>query len=141
MGDLSDEYTREPRTLTEDEEKLLAKQDESLVGSFKATKFVKESKKHWDLFYKRNEERFFRDRNWTLREFYELRGNSSSSNMVLLEVGCGVGNFIFPLMREGLADFIYACDISFKAIELVKENKEYNPGIINAFQIDVSTTR
>ena len=41
---------------------------------------------------------------------------------VLFEVGCGVGNFMFPLLEEDEARslFIYACDFSQRAIQFVK---------------------
>ena len=42
------------------------------VSNFKQQKLEKEALKNWDLFYKRNGTRFFKDRHWTTREFYEL---------------------------------------------------------------------
>ena len=41
---------------------------------------------------------------------------------VLFEVGCGVGNFMFPLLEEDETRslFIYACDFSQRAIKFVK---------------------
>ena len=38
----------------------------------------------------------------------------------LLEVGCGVGNFIFPLLQEKPDFFFYACDFSPRAVQFVK---------------------
>lgn len=39
-----------------------------------------------------------------------------------MEVGCGVGNFIFPLLEAGgdKSVFIYACDFSKRAVQFVK---------------------
>ena len=88
------------RVLTDNELKQLAKQDSRLVQEFRAKKFQNESRKHWDLFYKRNEDRFFKDRHWTRREFEELAGLDEEEEFTLLEVGCGVGNFVFPLVEE-----------------------------------------
>ena len=47
--------------------------DRTLVSDFKQMKLEKEAQKNWDLFYKRNTTRFFKDRHWTTREFDELK--------------------------------------------------------------------
>jgi methyltransferase-like protein 6 len=41
---------------------------------------------------------------------------------VLFEAGCGVGNFLFPLLDEDVDKqlFIYACDFSPRAVNFVK---------------------
>ena len=59
------------RVLTEEQKQHLAK-DTNLVSDFKQTKLEKEAQKNWDLFYKRNSTKFFKDRHWTRREFKEL---------------------------------------------------------------------
>ena len=38
----------------------------------------------------------------------------------MLEVGCGVGNFVFPLLEQNKAVRVYACDFAKHAVELVK---------------------
>ena len=125
--------------LTDDQLKALTLQDKSRCEAFRAEKFQKESKKHWDLFYKRNETRFFKDRHWTTREFQELLQVDSDSQKVLMEVGCGVGNFLYPLIEETSIDlFVHATDISPRAVQMVQENPLYDPERINAFQSDVT---
>ncbi len=128
-------------TLSEEEQARLAKQDTRLVPEFRANKFQSESKKHWDLFYKRNADRFFKDRHWTTREFEELTGESAGgeSKRILFEVGCGAGNFVFPLLDDSQF-FIYACDFSPRAVQLVKENPLYDEEKIKAFQCDITST-
>ena len=43
----------------------------------------------------------------------------------LLEVGCGVGNFVFPLVKETSDDtFFQVCDFSPRAIDFVKVGDE-----------------
>lgn len=121
--------------LTCEKKEQLEKQDQRLVTKFKAEKFQAEAKKHWDLFYKRNATNFFKDRHWTTREFEELAGKEIET---LLEVGCGVGNFAFPLIEELQNLFIFACDFSPRAVEFVKRNPNYNPERIQAFQCDIS---
>lgn len=128
------------KALTAEEEEKLKLQNSRLISAYQANKINIESKKHWDLFYKRNDTRFFKDRHWTLREFKEILGTDINQRNILLEVGCGVGNFIYPLIEEKLNMFIYACDLSSKAIELLKTNPIYSEAQVKAFQTDITTT-
>ena len=48
--------------VTEDMKIILEKQNSRMVNDFKANQLEKDAKKNWDLFYKRNETRFFKDR-------------------------------------------------------------------------------
>ncbi|XP_070566837.1 tRNA N(3)-cytidine methyltransferase METTL6-like [Ptychodera flava] len=125
------------RTLTAEELKKLEK-DTNLVSDFKQNKLEKEAQKNWDLFYKRNSTNFYKDRHWTTREFEELITDSNSSQKILLEVGCGVGNFLFPLLEESPGLFIHACDFSPRAVQFVKDNPNYDSGRINAFRCDLT---
>jgi methyltransferase-like protein 6 len=54
----------------------LARQNARLVSEFRAHKLEAEARKSWDLFYKRNQTKFFKDRHWTTREFQELLGET-----------------------------------------------------------------
>ena len=124
--------------LTDAEIDQMRAQDTRLVSDFQAIQLEINAKKHWDLFYKRNESRFFKDRHWTTREFEELL-DAGHVGRILLEVGCGVGNLIYPLLEDNI-EFgkIYACDLSPRAIEFVKNHKLYNVEKIKAFQTDVT---
>lgn len=127
-------------TLTDEECALLERQNSRLVSSFVAQQLEVNAKKNWDLFYKRNETRFFRDRHWTIREFRDLcHVGTNRKPSVLLEVGCGVGNFVFPLIEERLNLYIYACDFSPRAVTFVKQNPLYDESKIKAFQVDITT--
>jgi methyltransferase-like protein 6 len=90
------------------------------VSEFWKAKYELEAAKNWNLFYKRHETRFFKDRHWTIREFDFLKTEELDRNLVFFEVGCGVGNFLFPLFRELPCIFAYACDVSTYAIQLFK---------------------
>lgn len=128
------------RTLTESEAAKLAR-DTTLLSDFKRAKLEAEAQKNWDLFYKRNETRFFKDRHWTKREFEELAGaasDRSDQTPVLLEVGCGVGNFIFPLLEENTPFFVYACDFSPRAVDFVRSHPLYDESRVKAFQCDLT---
>lgn len=74
-GDLEEktqlEVKQALRELTLEEKEKLEK-DVKLVTEFKQNKLEKEAQKNWDLFYKRNTTKFFKDRHWTTREFSDL---------------------------------------------------------------------
>ncbi|XP_029912878.1 tRNA N(3)-cytidine methyltransferase METTL2 [Myripristis murdjan] len=64
----------------------------------------------------------------------------SSATYRILEVGCGVGNTVFPILKTNNDPrlFVYCCDFSSTAVELVKINPEYDPGRCFAFVHDLS---
>lgn len=132
------EVTIEPVTLSNQDLAMLEKQNSRMVSSFKAQEIENNSKKHWDIFYKNNGNRFFKDRHWTTREFSELLGDNNHQKHIL-EIGCGVGNLIYPLIADGLNAMFYACDFSPRAIECLKSNPLFNSSIINAFVCDIVT--
>lgn len=63
----------EDRKLTDEENEKLA--TDTVLSTFKQIKLEKEAQKNWDLFYKRNTTKFFKDRHWTRREFDDLSCN------------------------------------------------------------------
>ncbi|XP_008269888.1 tRNA N(3)-methylcytidine methyltransferase METTL2A isoform X3 [Oryctolagus cuniculus] len=62
-----------------------------------------------------------------------------SATYRILEVGCGVGNTVFPILQTnndpGL--FVYCCDFSSTAVELVQTHPEYDPSRCFAFIHDL----
>lgn len=142
-----DSLTNDLKTLSIDEQQQLAVQNSRLVPAHKAVQLEQQAQRHWDLFYKRNETRFFKDRHWTTREFEELlfdgaqheNKTSAKRKRRLLEIGCGVGNMIFPLVATLADDFyFYACDFSPRAVEFVQQNPLYNANNMHAFQCDIT---
>ena len=52
-------------------------------------------------------------------------------------MGCGVGNTLFPLLREySFFDFL-GCDISATAIELVRKEMQAHPEFEGRLQVEV----
>ena len=112
------------------------------------------AKKNWDLFYKRNLNKFFRDRHWTTREFGELAqfdanelinandemtdSQKQPTQFNLLEAGCGVGNFVWPLLKAGARFNYYACDFSPVALDIFKQNPLYDDQRCRVFQADLT---
>eukprot|EP00051_Salpingoeca_urceolata_P002868 m.53386 g.53386 ORF g.53386 m.53386 type:complete len:403 (-) comp12378_c0_seq2:88-1296(-) len=60
----------------------------------------------------------------------------------VLEVGCGAGNTVFPLLAAdpdpGL--FVYACDFAASAVDIVLNHNQYNPRRCHAFVCDIAST-
>ncbi|KAM8818035.1 tRNA N(3)-cytidine methyltransferase METTL2A [Rhynchonycteris naso] len=63
----------------------------------------------------------------------------SSANYRILEVGCGVGNTVFPILQINNDPrlFVYCCDFSSTAIQLVQTNPAYDPSRCFAFVHDL----
>ncbi|WWC86707.1 uncharacterized protein L201_001584 [Kwoniella dendrophila CBS 6074] len=84
---------------------------------------------YWNKFYSNHEDGFFKDRGWLRLEFPELVACSEADAgpKTVLEVGCGAGNTVFPLLmrNENPELNIYATDYSSKAVQVVKSNKMY----------------
>lgn len=83
----------------------------------------RESAKYWNLFYKHNQTNFFKDRHYIMREFPEMLETAaklSPADLVLLDVGCGVGNAFFPMLEHIPNLRVHAMDFSQKAVELIK---------------------
>ncbi|XP_059149834.1 tRNA N(3)-methylcytidine methyltransferase METTL6-like [Physella acuta] len=126
-----------PRRLSEEELNKLSV-DQICLSEFKQQKLEAEAQKNWDLFYKRNTTKFFKDRHWTKREFEDLPNHNQHETKVLFEVGCGVGNFMFPLLEEDKHLYFYACDFSPRAVEFVKSHPAYDICGCTAFQCDIT---
>ncbi|KAK0598735.1 hypothetical protein LWI29_037421 [Acer saccharum] len=84
--------------------------------------YQRKATKYWNDFYKRHNNRFFKDRHYLEKDWGNFFSDDSFSpnGKVLFEVGCGAGNTIFPLVATYHKLYIHACDISPHAIELVK---------------------
>ncbi|KAL3824473.1 hypothetical protein ACJIZ3_020502 [Penstemon smallii] len=105
--------------------------------------FSRKSLKYWDKFYKRHHNKFFKDRHYLEKDWGKYFSESgdvavSANRKVLLEVGCGAGNSIFPLIAAYPKLFVHACDFSTEALTIVKSNSNFNEDRINVFVCDVS---
>ncbi|CCF50352.1 hypothetical protein NDA11_007045 [Ustilago hordei] len=143
---------------------------------FAVKKHSAEAAKNWDKFYKNHQDKFFKDRHWTSREFSSQLPSASSSSSststpltassstgkakgeddreeettlvsqqvgnesgVLLEVGCGVGNMLYPLLNTNPSLRVHCCDFSSRAVDLVKSQPQYDPARVNAFVFDLTS--
>ncbi|KAK5834719.1 tRNA N(3)-methylcytidine methyltransferase trm141-like isoform X2 [Gossypium arboreum] len=102
--------------------------------------YQKNATKFWDNFYKRHKNKFFKDRHYLEKDWGQyFSDDANSANVkVLLEVGCGAGNTIFPLIAAYPELYVQACDISPHAVALVKSHAEFKEDRVNAFLCDVT---
>ncbi|XVE88679.1 hypothetical protein DITRI_Ditri19aG0088200 [Diplodiscus trichospermus] len=84
--------------------------------------YQKNSSKFWDNFYKLHKNKFFKDRHYLEKDWGQYFSDDAHSpnGKVVLEVGCGAGNTIFPLVAAYPKIYVQACDISPHAVALVK---------------------
>ncbi|KAG5184248.1 S-adenosyl-L-methionine-dependent methyltransferase [Tribonema minus] len=92
--------------------------------------------RNWDRFYRRNGDAFYKDRHYLERAFPEealppappplpppRRGRRA-----LLELGCGVGNAVFPLLQQNRGLYVYALDLAPSAIALLRGRRDGGGG-------------
>ena len=108
---------------------LLAQQAAHPVDDTEAQRYHADAASFWDAFYARHENRFFKDRRWLHLEFPELVAatRADAGARTVLEVGCGAGNTVFPLLavNENPGLKLVACDYAPQAVEVVRENPLY----------------
>lgn len=115
--------------IKEAEEKI-KKQYEEPVRDYDKKLFNENPERYWDIFYKNNTVNFFKDRKWLQIEFpsiYEAIKEDAPPTTIL-EIGCGVGNTLFPILSENKNKNlkVIGADYAKNAINLLKEDPNYD---------------
>ncbi|KAL1494006.1 hypothetical protein ABEB36_009681 [Hypothenemus hampei] len=104
-------------------------------------KFNSEADKFWNAFYDIHDNKFFKDRHWLFTEFPEL-SSTNDEKLNIFELGCGVGNTIFPLLQYNTNQLlkVYGCDFSKKAVDILRESENFDAKRSQVFVLDVTET-
>ena len=98
----------------------------------------------WEAFYTRHSRNiFFKERRYLTKEFPELsrafQTEENNKPLRVLEIGCGTGSSVLPVLRANKEAVVYACDCSAaalrKAIEVVST---LNGSTFFPFMCDIS---
>ncbi|XP_043254117.1 tRNA N(3)-methylcytidine methyltransferase METTL2 isoform X2 [Colletes gigas] len=136
----------------DEEQQKLAQQkvNQNSIVTFpdeKIWEYEHEANKYWDKFYGIHENKFFKDRHWLFTEFPELAMTNVKQNIKqplrsvkILEIGCGVGNTVFPILLYNTDPnlFVYCSDFSTKAIDILMQNPSYDTSRCKAFVLDAT---
>ncbi|KAI1304066.1 hypothetical protein EDD11_005240 [Mortierella claussenii] len=119
----------------------IARQSRDPVPGELVESYHTDAAEYWNKFYAKNENKFFKDRHWLRIEFPELfqmvEADAGPKNV--MEIGCGAGNTMFPMLMESNNPelFVYGCDFSSTAVDVVRANPEYDEKRCNAFVWDL----
>uniref|UniRef100_A0A3P9N996 tRNA N(3)-cytidine methyltransferase n=1 Tax=Poecilia reticulata TaxID=8081 RepID=A0A3P9N996_POERE len=120
-------------------------------------KFSTDACQYWDQFYEAHQDKFFKDRRWLFLEFPELLPSSAEEkrtnacrkpNKTIRQISPFPGQHASFRILEVLKmftffmfmntdSFLYCCDFSPRAIQLVKDHPDYDDSVCRAFVHDI----
>lgn len=93
------------------------------VSEYWRNHYEDQAGRYWHQFYQRNKDHFYKDRHYLHIVFPELQSQSQNGSCVnLLEVGCGVGNAVVPLLDINPHLYITAVDFAKSAIQILQQH-------------------
>ena len=111
-----------------------------MVGNDRASLSSSSEALSWDIFYQTHETKFFKDRHYLAKSFPEEFGEHNGTTTdngctdkgkTIVEIGCGVGNAILPLLEKDNKDgspqwsIVHGLDISPEAIRLLQNDSRF----------------
>ena len=106
------------------------------LAPFWVAKYERESAGAWHAFYKRNADKAYKDRHYLDDEWSEAFAADSG---LVVEVGCGVGNALFPVLASHPRWRGVAVDFAASAIDLLQRRPDYDASRVDASTCDVVT--
>ncbi|KAE9027946.1 hypothetical protein PR003_g2950 [Phytophthora rubi] len=122
---------------TQEDNSVEVVQEKDKEGLLETQQLAKEAKDKWDVFHQRNNGKVYKPRNYLVKEFPELYAPERDV-VEVLELGCGYGSAIFPILAECANVHAQVCDFSAHAIEILKKNPEYDANRCRAFVCDIA---
>ncbi|TYZ57359.1 hypothetical protein PybrP1_012959 [[Pythium] brassicae (nom. inval.)] len=95
------------------------------------------AKDKWEVFHQLNNGKAYKSRNYLVKEFPELL-TMEKDEIQLLELGCGYGSAVFPILDECPNVRAQVCDFSAHAIRVLQQNPRFDPRRCRAFVCDVA---
>ena len=128
MGDIievmPDEVWAEDKWNEQREEEAIRRiqQQGKFLSPYYRKLYTEKANRYWHEFYKRNKDHFYKDRHYLHKIFPELKQSSGNSSINLLEIGCGVGNAVLPLIELNQNLNVIAVDFAPSAIKILSSN-------------------
>jgi methyltransferase-like protein 6 len=106
-------------------------------------KYEQGARDFWELFYSRNQNQFFKERNYLWHSFpqldnYQTLPSIQPDQIVFMEVGCGTGSTLIPIMKRYPHYRFIAFDFSAVAVEVMQQNPDFDQTRCTSFCCDVS---
>jgi methyltransferase-like protein 6 len=81
----------------------------------------------WNKFYRDHGTRFFKDRHYLVKAFSSEFAPDHEAQKTLVEIGCGVGNALLPLLEDKHSQWnvIHGLDISHEAVNLLRADSRF----------------
>uniref|UniRef100_A0A0K3CHH8 BY PROTMAP: gi/647395738/emb/CDR37401.1/ RHTO0S02e14400g1_1 [Rhodosporidium toruloides] n=1 Tax=Rhodotorula toruloides TaxID=5286 RepID=A0A0K3CHH8_RHOTO len=144
--------TRKPRIVLEGTAEEILKRNNTAASRTFVEGLIQRAGTNWNRFYTNHAAAgpFFKDRHWLDREWEELKelggpadgatdveGRPSGTGKTMLEVGCGTGATIYPLLERYPRARFVAFDFAKKCI-LPQSHASYDPTHTHIFQHDLT---
>jgi methyltransferase-like protein 6 len=127
--------------VTQAEQLLKQNENKCAVPAQRIQLYEKETIKSWDNFYRHHGTKFFNDRHYLSKAFPDEFGEEKAQQTIfLVEIGCGVGNNILPILEHNPKWNVWGYDISKVAVDLMQRDARFDNTRATAGVWDIAST-